>query len=407
MNNNSVDHKLVFRQLLSYLPKSRLACPSYNYNYRKLTDDSLMRIFILSNLFQWKSLSQIEVAIRSKKEVQKSLNVDSISASQISRRLRELDTSTLSEILGRIAYTFWRHQPNAKGPNPNVGLLRIIDSSFIKLPHYASDWTAVSKDSSGVKLHLSLAVASSKDVFPEKMIPSTSNVADIDVVNYFIDCDEATYVMDRGYGEETKMGGWLERKVKFLVRIKKNAKLTILNELDSNHPNVSRHAIVQLSMRPDKLKLLEFTDKEGTLFRILTNRLDLSEEDIMDTYKNRWFIELFFKWLKQHIKMDHIFSRDPIGIWNQLFLALITFGLLQIMKLRKQPRRTIWKFLEVLREYLLNPWGEAAKEFNRPRKKSKGRQKVREKIPILRNYGEDVAVVSPISKEHYEKKQSK
>jgi hypothetical protein len=213
--------------------------------------------------------------------------------------------------------------------------------------------------------------------------------------------------MDRGYGEETKMGGWLERKVKFLVRIKKNAKLTILNELDSNHPNVSRHAIVQLSMRPDKLKLLEFTDKEGTLFRILTNRLDLSEEDIMDTYKNRWFIELFFKWLKQHIKMDHIFSRDPIGIWNQLFLALITFGLLQIMKLRKQPRRTIWKFLEVLREYLLNPWGEAAKEFNRPRKKSKGRQKVREKIPILRNYGEDVAVVSPISKEHYEKKQSK
>ena len=59
-------------------------------------------------------------------------------------------------------------------------------------------------------------------VFPEKMIPSTGNVADSDAVNHIIDADGALYVMDRGYAHKTKMGGWMERNVQFLVRIRKN-----------------------------------------------------------------------------------------------------------------------------------------------------------------------------------------
>ncbi|MBO1006023.1 IS4 family transposase [Pseudogracilibacillus auburnensis] len=398
---NSVNQDIVFRQYLALLPKSILACPSYNYNYRKMTDESVAKAFLLSKLFQWKGHEDIELAIRSEEQIQGALNVDSISASQLSRRLRKLDTSILSEILGRLVFRYWRLKSFAKGLNPTVGLLRIIDSSFIKLPNQASDWTAVSKDSSGVKLHLRLAVASSDSVFPEDMIPSTSNIADIDAVNYLINADDATYVMDRGYGEATKMGGWLERGVKFLVRIKKTFQVFTLKELDSGDPNVTRHAIVSLKLRNDRLKLVEFTDKDGTFFRILTNRLDLTEQEIMDTYKSRWYIELFFKWMKQNIKVDHLYSQEPIGIWNQLFLTLIHYGLLEILRLQKQSKKTIWSFLKRLRKYLLDPWDKLDEELNRPKKKSKGRQKVPGKIPIQRDFGVHVAIVNPISKEHF------
>src|SRR5699024_4525793 len=162
-----------------------------------------------------------------------------------------------------------------------------------------------------------------------------------------------------------------------------------------------------LKTRPETLRLIEFTDHEGTSFRLLTNRLDLTDQEILETYKNRWYIELFFKWLKQHIKVDHLFSRSPIGIWNQLFIALITFGLLEVLRIQKQPKKTIWQFLKTLRQYLVDPWYKIDKEFYRKKKPSKGRRKIPDKPRPQRNYGESIAVVSPISKMHFINKKTK
>nr|WP_144927652.1 IS4 family transposase [Paenibacillus bovis] len=402
---NSVDQKLVFRQYLSYLPQNKLACPLHNYGYKELTDDSLVKIFLLAGLFRWDSLHEIEIALRSKKQITKELNIDSISASTLSRRLSTLNTSKLADILSRITHQYkLLKSAKAKGINYNVGLLRIIDSTHIKLPNSASSWTAVSKDSSSVKLHLRLAVASTDSVFPEKMVPSTANIADIDAVNYLIEPDNTLYVMDRGYAEKTKMGGWLERDINFLVRLKKTFRFETLRSYRSDLPNVTRYELVSIRTRPEKLKLIEFTDEEGTSYRLLTNKLDLSEQEILDTYKNRWYIELFFKWLKQHIKIDHLFSKSPIGIWNQLFIALITFGLLVIMRLLREPNREIWQFLKTIRQYLMDSWEEVQKEFNRKRKFSKGRQKIPDKRSKVMNFGFESAIVSPISKEHYTRK---
>lgn len=233
------------------------------------------------------------------------------------------------------------------------------------MPNNASNWTAVSKDSSGVKIHLRLALASSDSVFPEKMIPSTANISDIDAVNYLIEPDNTLYVMDRGYAEKTKMGGWLQKQVKFLVRIKKTFRFETLSSYQSDLSNVTRYELISIRTRPEKLKLIEFIDEEGTSYRLLTNRLDLSEQEILDTYKSRWYIELFFKWLKQHVKVDHLYSQSPTGIWNQLFIALITFGLLEIMRLLREPNREIWTFLRTIRQYLMDPWEEVQAEFNR------------------------------------------
>ena len=252
----SVDQKLVFRQYLSLLPTNVLACPLMNYDWKKLTDFSLLKILIMASLCKWDNLREIEAAIRSKKSLRLELGLKSISHSQISRRLIELNTVDLADILGGLAQKYWALQKNAKGFNANVGILRIIDGTYVKLPNNASNWTAISKVSSGIKLHVRVVAASSDSVFPEKMIPSTGNVADSDAVNHIIDADGALYVMDRGYAHKTKMGGWMQRDVKFLVRVRKTFKMETLKSYTPTLPNVVKNELISIRTRSEPLSSL-------------------------------------------------------------------------------------------------------------------------------------------------------
>ena len=106
----SVDQNTVFRQYLSQLPQSVLDCPLVNYEYDKLSEIALVKTFISANLFQWRSLEEIERGIRSKPKVQKELGVTSISGSQLSRRLANLDTKSLASLLGLVAKQYWYYE---------------------------------------------------------------------------------------------------------------------------------------------------------------------------------------------------------------------------------------------------------------------------------------------------------
>ncbi|WP_438315156.1 IS4 family transposase [Sporosarcina sp. FA9] len=285
--------------------------------------------------------------------------------------------------------------------NPNVGPLRIVDGTYIKSPKNALNWTAISKDSAGIKLHVRIVAASSDSMFPEKMIPSTGNVADSDAVNHIIDADGALYVMDRGYAHKTKMGGWIERGVQFLVRVRKTFKMETLKSFKPTHPKVTKNELVSILTREEPVRYIEFRDHDGTIFHLITNRLDLTEEEILDAYKNRWYVELFFKWLKQHVKVSHLFSHSPIGIWNQMYIALITCALAEIMRLIHQPTKNSWTFLSTVQQFLFSSIHALLKDFNRKLRKSKGRQKIPKTKPKPIQYGEDFAIVSPLTKQHF------
>ena len=397
----SVDENRVFRQYLNLLPRNALACPLLNYKAKKLTSFSLVKIMIMAGISKWESYREIALNIGPEKSFQQELELKSISPSQLSRRLIELNTGDLADLLGRLARHYWILQRHAQGINPHVGILRIIDATYVKLPDSASSWTAVSKVSSGIKLHIRLVVASADSVFPEKMIPSTGNIADIDAVNHLIDADSALYVMDRGYGQKTKMGGWMERNIDFLVRVRHDFKTETLRSYTPTHPNVLKYELVSMRTHEKKLCYIEFVDAKDNHYHLITTRLDLSEEEILDMYKNRWYIELFFKWIKQHLKVSHLFSESPIGIWNQMFLTMITHALAEILRLMHLPNKSIWDFLRAMRTYLYKPISQLIKFMNRRLKKSKGRQKVPLPVPREIGYGEDDAIVRPISKEHY------
>jgi hypothetical protein len=139
-----------------------------------------------------------------KNEISRKKWVKTICYSQISLRLIDVNTGDLAGLLGRLAKQYWLLQSNAKGLNANIGILLIIDSTYIKLPNNASNWTAISKESCGIKLYIRIVAASSDSIFPEKIILSSGNVADSDAINHIINADGDLNVMDRGYAHTSE-----------------------------------------------------------------------------------------------------------------------------------------------------------------------------------------------------------
>ncbi|SUV00091.1 transposase IS4 family protein [Cytobacillus firmus] len=83
-------------------------------------------------------------------------------------------------------------------------------------------------------------------------------------------------------------------------------------------------------------RLLKVMDSKGNLLHLITNRFDLSAEEISEMYKSRWAIELFFKWIKQHLNIKKFYGQSDWSIQNQVFIALIVFCLHVQHKLKQK-----------------------------------------------------------------------
>jgi IS4 transposase len=120
--------------------------------------------------------------------------------------------------------------------------------------------------------------------------------------------------MDRGYPSKKNLTDWLEKDISFVVRITKNLVLYSLEEYEPTHPSVKRDDKVNFGISNVPVRYIEFTDEKDRIYRILTTRFDLSDKQILEIYKNRWLIELFFKWIKGHLKLTKIWRTKPQGI---------------------------------------------------------------------------------------------
>lgn len=361
-------------QCLNLLPTEDFDCPLIDYG-KKLTTKSLLKIFVAAQLDQWSSYSHMEEKLRAFPKLKKNLEVESISGSQLSRRINDLPTEVVQKMFVRIVSKIRELTQNFEGISKDIGLLKIVDSTEIKLPENLCDWAFISKGRNAVKMHTRLVVVSKDVVFPDKIVPSTGTVSDFESSDFIIEEDDATYVMDRGYPSRKNLMEWQAKNISFVVRITKNLVLYSKEEYEPTHPSIKRDAKVLYGISNVPVRYVEFEDEKGRTYRILTTRFDLTDQQILEIYKNRWLIELFFKWIKGHLKLTKIWSTKPQGIWNQMFLALIAFGVSLIVKLQTNSKKTPWIFFRILQTYLYLPGKKIFKELFRETKKSKGRQK--------------------------------
>lgn len=397
----------VISQCLSLLPTEDLACPLLNYDMKKLTTEALIKIFVAAQLDKWKSYPEFEINMRANKDLMKTINLDSISGSQLSRRINELDTSILQNLFFKVVNELKYRTNSMAGLPPNIGRLRIVDATHIKLPAILSKWAYVTKGWNVVKMHTRLVVASPDLSYPDKIVPSNGLVQDHEGGDLLIEVSDATYVMDRGYMDFYRMNEWIKAQIKFVIRVREKITAQVLEEYEvpkGTHIQKDSKVILGETGKMEPVRLVEFIDDQGKIYKVATTRWDLDATEIAEIYKNRWIIELFFKWIKQSLRLVKVWSTKPQGIWNQMFIAMITYVLTLIVKLKTKSNKTLISILTHIRAYFDKPWDEfiAALDY-KPKRTSKGRQKIPEKPKIEINYGR-VALIGVKNKKRVKRK---
>ncbi|WCF06603.1 IS4 family transposase [Paenibacillus thiaminolyticus] len=378
----NIPDQTVICKCLNLIELSDNQFPIFNYR-RKFTLVRAVKLLIDAQLNQRTDLEDICNALRANEDLQQALNLESISSSQLVRTLRALPLPVLQQVWLEVTQRLQQVYP--KQGIPGIGKLSIVDSTILTLPDVAGKWAYCSKHSNGVKIHIKLVVCDPDTVYPENIVCSTQGVGDKEVALDLVIDKDAIHVLDRGYITYRHYKQWLDQNLHFVARIQKSSKTKVIceREVDETTP-VSRDADVIVSYKDEghvieaQLRLVEYTDEKNRQYRVLTNVWDKSAAQICEIYRRRWMIELFFKWMKQHLSLVHLYSSHPEAVWNQIFLAMIAYGLVMLVHKEADTTQTLWSFLKLLRLYMNKTWDQFLMELHRkPTKYSKGRRKKR------------------------------
>ncbi|UYZ24389.1 IS4 family transposase [Mesobacillus jeotgali] len=351
-----------------------------DHRAHKLFSGHVITMAVEGMLMRRESLWDLSENLKSKKVFKELLELKSIHGSSINRKLEKLPTGLLQETAFRIFKQIDQHHKRLPGFD-KIGKLAAVDSSQFSLPSKAGEWAYSTKKNNGVKLHLCLIVADENTYYPGKSILSTTGVDDKEVALELVVDQAVTYIYDRGYISYGLYSDLIQKNLKFVARVKMNSKLTIVNKHDiHDEPNIVLDAEVQVKKPKTEetiaLRLIEFLDDESNKYRVVTNRRDLTASEVAEIYRQRWKVELFFKWIKQHLKLVKFYSHKKEAVWNQLWLAMIAYGLCELVRIQTGSKKSTWEILKYLRQYWYDSWDYFMEAlFREPSRTSKGRRK--------------------------------
>ncbi|WP_433947719.1 IS4 family transposase [Brevibacillus agri] len=344
---------------------------------KKLTTKAYLLLFLHAQLQQREGLRAIADDVLSKK-FQRELGLSSISPAQLSRKNNRVDPALLEEIFVDLVGQIQRHSGNTYSLRKDM---KIIDSTTIGLCLQKYKWATFRKTKAGIKLHLRLVFADQGDVYPEKITITGAKSNDRTQMESLIDEIGMMYVFDRGYVDYEKFDEYTDKGIFFASRLKDNAEIRHLYEfkipLESSVLSDSMILLGTPQKRVDNvLRLIETLDSKGNLIRIITNRFDLEAEELSDIYRWRWQIELFFKWIKQHVKIKNFYGTSENAVRNQVLLALIAYCLLLLVKLEQNSQHSLLQIRRWLQVFLWQTFEQWIGRMNYQSKRtSRGRQK--------------------------------
>lgn len=349
---------------------------------KKLDCITTRKLFIFAQLTQIKSYTDIHMKLTQMEKLQQLLGLESISISQLSRKFRDMDDALLETVFKDLVQQVSRRL-GVRKTNEKLGRIHLIDSSTISLCFMKYRWAEFRKTKAGIKLHQRI-IYCDEGVYPDEAILTPAKPADKTQMDALVVTDPDTLnIFDRGYLDYRKFDHYSRSKIRFVTRLKSNADIEVIKEHSLKpNSNVLREATVQLGnkntyLMESPLRLIECLDGEGKLVRIITNDFRLTTNEISDLYRKRWQFELFFKWMKQHLHIKGCYGTSKTAVYNQIRVALITFCLTLLTKLKTTYRGSLLTVLKCLG----NVWDQTYQAFmdalfREPTRSSAGRRKV-------------------------------
>jgi hypothetical protein len=344
---------------------------------KKLTTKAYLLLFLHAQLQQREGLRAIADDVLSK-EFQQELGLVSISPAQLCRKNNRVEPALLEEIFVDLVGQIQRFSGNTCFLRKDI---KIIDSTTIGLCLQKYKWATFRKTKAGIKIHLRLVFANQRDVYPEKISLTCAKSNDRTQMESLIDEVGAMYVFDRGYVDYEKFDEYTDKGIFFASRLKDNAEIRHLYAFKiPPGSSVISDSMILLGT-PQKrvdnvLRLIETLDSKGNRIRIITNRFDLEADELSDIYRWRWQIELFFKWMKQHVKIKTFYGTSDNAVKNQVFLALIAYCLLLLIKLERKSQHSLLQISRWLKVFLWQTFEQWLGRMDYQSKRtSRGRQK--------------------------------
>lgn len=350
--------KIVFSQIMEFLPIYEFhKCVERYQGNRKIKSFSCLDQFLCMTFAQLtfrESLRDIESCLRSMNNKLYHMGIrGSIAKSTLSDANEHRDWRIyfdFAQVLIHTARNLYNNDDFGVELNNTVYAL---DSTTIDLCLSVFPWAAYCKDQAGIRLHTLLDL---RGPIPSFVEITDAKVHDVEILDLLVPEAGSFYIMDRGYLSFKRLYAIDQSSAFFVIRSKKNIQFrrlysAVIDQLTGLRSDQTIILTGQDAPQfyPDKLRRIVFYDKERDQRLIfLTNNFKLSAETIAKLYKQRWKIELFFKWIKQHLRIKAFFGTSQNAVKTQIWIAISVYVLIAIIKKRLNISSQLYIILQIL-----------------------------------------------------------
>ena len=233
-----------------------------------------------------------------------------------------------------------------------------LDSTTIDLCLSLFPWARVGRERSSIKVHTLLDLHGN---IPANLWITTASFTDNRLLDVLVPEPGSIYIMDRGYLDFPRLAYLNRCRAVFVVRARSNLKFRRLysHAVDRATGLICDQTIVLTGRRPaaeysDKLRRVRFRDAErDEAWTYLTNDFELPALTVAELYRSRWQVELFFRWIKQHLRIKAFYGTSPNAVRTQIWIAVTVYVLVAIVRRRLEIDRELYTLLQILSVHLL------------------------------------------------------
>ena len=350
--------RIIFSQIMDYLPihTFRRCVQRYRGNHKvknfKCLDQYLCMAF--AQLTYRESLRDIEACLRAQRKKLYHMGIRSnVSRNTLSNANKVRDWRIYADLAQSLIHTARKMYSNEDFGVELDQTVYALDATTIDLCLSVFPWAKFRKTKAAIKLHTLMDLRGS---IPSFIHISDGRLHDVNVLDQLIPEPGSFYIMDRGYLDFERLYMLDQCAAFFVIRAKSNLQFRRLY----SHPikkttglkcdqSIVLTGFYSHKNYPEKLRRIKYYDLETDKTLIfLTNNFSLSPLTVTELYRCRWQIELFFKWIKQHLRIKSFFGITENAVKTQIWIAVSVYVLVAIIKKRLQLEISLYTILQIL-----------------------------------------------------------
>lgn len=352
--------KYVFSQLLEFVNRYEFdKCVkrySGNYHVRHLNCWNQFVQLFFGQLTSLNSLQGICLCLKAHKKKLYHLGIkQNVAVSTLSRANEKRDWRIFADFANYLISLVRPLYSNCDIPGVNIdNEVFAIDSTTISVSINLCTWAQGKYSRGAVKMHTLLNLRGS---IPEFVLISDGKYHDSNALDIIIPQPDAIYLMDKAYVDFEALFRINQAEAFFVTRAKSSLRYDVVEQNFNIGKDTGLRTdktitlVVPKSKKlyPGKLRLVEFYDNQNDeLIVFLTNNFEVSSLEVANLYKNRWQIEVFFKWIKQNLVIKKLWGYSPNAVRIHIWIAICTYLIIAYVKVSLESSLSIYEIIQVL-----------------------------------------------------------